>query len=227
MSVDPSDDVTFWVFNEYAITRGTPIDSEDGRWGTAFGSFSFAPAAPALASPSDGAAGVSTSPTLSWNASTGATSYGLQVSTSPTFSTTVVNQSGITGTSWQISGLANNTKHYWRVNATSAGGTSDWSSVRCFKTASTAVPPLSDHAQKISNRIAELAVDFRGGDRAKARVRRPAPRGRPPTWTSICLPAWEHSWERLKVGERRAARLVVTAKRRIVAHCGTAQLPAV
>ena len=36
-SVDPSDDMTFYVFNEYAQTRGTPISGEEGRWGTAFG----------------------------------------------------------------------------------------------------------------------------------------------------------------------------------------------
>ena len=35
-SVDPSDDTTFWIFNEYAETRGTPISGEDGRWGTAW-----------------------------------------------------------------------------------------------------------------------------------------------------------------------------------------------
>jgi hypothetical protein len=38
MSVDPTDDRTFWVYNEYALTRGTPTDGEDGRWGTRFGS---------------------------------------------------------------------------------------------------------------------------------------------------------------------------------------------
>jgi hypothetical protein len=40
MSVDPSDD-TFWAFNEYAITRGTLIGGEDGRWGTAWGNFAL------------------------------------------------------------------------------------------------------------------------------------------------------------------------------------------
>ncbi|OGU72952.1 MAG: hypothetical protein A2V93_05495 [Ignavibacteria bacterium RBG_16_34_14] len=38
-SVDPSDDQTFYIFNEYALTRGTILPSfptEDGRWGTAF-----------------------------------------------------------------------------------------------------------------------------------------------------------------------------------------------
>ncbi|MCU0605519.1 MAG: hypothetical protein MUC33_22995 [Desulfobacterales bacterium] len=41
VSVDPSDDATFWAFNEYALARGTPISGEDGRWGTRFGRFSF------------------------------------------------------------------------------------------------------------------------------------------------------------------------------------------
>jgi hypothetical protein len=45
IAVDPVDDSTFWVYNEYALMRGTVIASvgphEDGRWGTAFGSFAF------------------------------------------------------------------------------------------------------------------------------------------------------------------------------------------
>ena len=43
------------------------------------------PAAPTLSSPTNGATGVSTSPTLTWNTSSGATSYRLQVSTSSAF----------------------------------------------------------------------------------------------------------------------------------------------
>ena len=37
--VDPADDQTFYVFNQYAITRGSSsgTPAEDGRWGTAFG----------------------------------------------------------------------------------------------------------------------------------------------------------------------------------------------
>lgn len=93
------------------------------------------PSPPSLSSPSDGATEVATSPTLSWNASSGATSYRLQVSTSAGFATTVFDQSGITGTSKNISGLVNNTLYYWRVNATNAGGTSNWSEVRSFTTA--------------------------------------------------------------------------------------------
>ena len=36
-SVDPSDDQTFYIFNEYALTQGTPVGTGLGRWGTAFG----------------------------------------------------------------------------------------------------------------------------------------------------------------------------------------------
>ena len=41
ISIDPSDNSTFWVFNQYAITRGSVINSEDGRWGTAWAKFSL------------------------------------------------------------------------------------------------------------------------------------------------------------------------------------------
>jgi hypothetical protein len=45
-SLDAADDNVFWVFNEYAIERGTPIDDEDGRWGTAWASYVFSPFEP-------------------------------------------------------------------------------------------------------------------------------------------------------------------------------------
>jgi subtilisin family serine protease len=93
-----------------------------------------APAAPTLSSPANGATGVSTSPTLSWSASTGATSYRVQVSTSSTFSTLTRDVSGITTTSTTVTGLSRYTRFYWRVNATNAYGTSSWSSVRYFTT---------------------------------------------------------------------------------------------
>ncbi|HEX6791813.1 MAG TPA: hypothetical protein VF247_10930, partial [Candidatus Krumholzibacteria bacterium] len=42
MSLCPVDETTFWVYNEYAGTRGTPTGTtvvEDGRWWTRIGSF--------------------------------------------------------------------------------------------------------------------------------------------------------------------------------------------
>jgi regulation of enolase protein 1 (concanavalin A-like superfamily) len=112
---------------DYFFNTASPAVPEDGTAGV--------PSAPTLSSPSNGATGVATNPTLSWNASSGATSYGLQLSTSSSFSTTTVNRTGVTTTSSAVSGLGNNTTYYWRVNATNAGGTSGWSSTRSFTTA--------------------------------------------------------------------------------------------
>jgi hypothetical protein len=41
IGLDPADEVTFWVFNEYAMMRGTPLSGEDGRWATQWGSFAL------------------------------------------------------------------------------------------------------------------------------------------------------------------------------------------
>ena len=100
------------------------------------------PAAPVPSSPANNATNVSTSPTLQWNASAGATSYQVQVSTSSDFTATVFNQSGITGTQVTVSpALDNNTTYYWRVNASNTSGTSDWSATRSFTTEVTTTPP--------------------------------------------------------------------------------------
>jgi aqualysin 1 len=100
-----------------------------------------APPTPALSSPASGATSVSIPATLSWNASSGATSYGLQVATSSSFTTTVYNTSGLTLTSASVTGLSAGTTYYWRVNATNASGTSGWSSVWNFATSSGSSSP--------------------------------------------------------------------------------------
>jgi hypothetical protein len=90
---------------------------------------------PALVAPAANATEVSVTPTLSWAAVSGATSYGLQVSTSPSFASTVYDQ-GVAGgaTSRAISGLAANTQYYWRVNARSNVNQSAYSQARSFTT---------------------------------------------------------------------------------------------
>lgn len=41
IALDPANETTFWVYNEFAMTRGTVINSEDGRYCTQIGSFTF------------------------------------------------------------------------------------------------------------------------------------------------------------------------------------------
>ncbi len=89
---------------------------------------------PTLASPADGSTNVSLNPTLSWNNISNALNYSLQVSTDPNFNSTVVNVSGISNTSFQLSNLSNGLTYYWRVNASYSNGISDWSQVWRFTT---------------------------------------------------------------------------------------------
>jgi hypothetical protein len=90
--------------------------------------------APALSLPANSSTGVSINPELVWNVSQGATTYNLQVSTSSTFATTIVNQTGITDTTYNVTGLSNNTQYYWRVSSTNSGGTSLYSTIFSFTT---------------------------------------------------------------------------------------------
>jgi hypothetical protein len=43
LALDPADEETFWVYNEYAMTQGTPLGGlpELGRWATQWGSFAL------------------------------------------------------------------------------------------------------------------------------------------------------------------------------------------
>ena len=95
------------------------------------------PPKPTLASPAGGAVVSSLTPRLQWNASIGASDYGLQVSPSSTFAVLIVNETGITDLYYDIpSGTINlNTRYYWRVSARGASGsTSLWSSYRYLRT---------------------------------------------------------------------------------------------
>jgi chitinase len=97
------------------------------------------PLPPVLSSPSNGSKGIPTSPILTWKASSGTDSYAVQISTDRGFSTITLQQRGLTGTSFAVDGLSENTTYYWRVNATNAYGTSEWSNVWSFTTMATPV----------------------------------------------------------------------------------------
>ncbi len=112
-----------------------------GAYQYSSGSTSSVPSAPSLNSPSNGSTDISTSPTLTWNSSTGATSYSLQVSTSSSFNSFVLNLNNITSNSNQLTNLSENTKYYWRVNAQNSSGTSSWSSIYSFTTQGIITPP--------------------------------------------------------------------------------------
>jgi photosystem II stability/assembly factor-like uncharacterized protein len=129
----------YWQVNA-SNANGTSAYSSAWNFATA-ASLPPPPAAPVLASPASGSTGQPTALTLSWNASSGATSYHLQVSTSSSFSPLTVDQNGLTGTSYSVSGLANGTTYYWRASASNSGGTSAYSTAWNYTTTASLPPP--------------------------------------------------------------------------------------
>ncbi len=99
--------------------------------------------APTLVSPADSTVNASSNPTLSWNASIGAATYRLQISTSQLFTTTVLDDSILTGLSRQVSGLILGTTYFWRVNAKNTGGTSPYSAIWRFTVSTTGQPSVN------------------------------------------------------------------------------------
>lgn len=89
-------------------------------------------ATPELVSPQDNAE-VETSLPLSWNSSSGAKLYALQVSTDVKFRNFVVDEEKLAGTSFTVNGLAPKKKYYWRVQALKDAETSEWSSAWKFE----------------------------------------------------------------------------------------------
>jgi hypothetical protein len=82
-----------------------------------------APSAFTQTAPASGATGVSTYPAFSWAAATNASSYTLVVSTSSSYTSPIINQSGLTSTSYTVPNpFATNVVYYWKVTATNSTG---------------------------------------------------------------------------------------------------------
>ncbi|KAA9340723.1 LamG-like jellyroll fold domain-containing protein [Adhaeribacter soli] len=127
-----------------------------GTW--TFTTIPLVPSKPVLVSPVDLSASASVPPTLVWNASSDAAAYQVQVATTPDFTTKVFEQTGLTATSVQASGLANNTQYFWRVKASNVAGSSNWSAVWSFTT----VPPNLVGYWKMDEATGTLLTDGSG-----------------------------------------------------------------
>ena len=129
-------------------------------WSTPIWSFTTtgsAPREPILSLPANNTTGISTSPLLTWNISSGATSYTLQVSNNSSFSSFVYNQNGLTTTNAIVTGLSYSTAYFWRVNATNSYGTSGWSTpIWTFTT--TGPPPNAPTLSSPANNSTGVSV---------------------------------------------------------------------
>jgi trimeric autotransporter adhesin len=87
-----------------------------------------------LTSPLNGATNQQTSSLLQWNALSSASSYLVEISTSPTFAT-ITETATVTGTSYQTTLLAQGTINYWRVKPSNSCLSGTFSEVFVFQIA--------------------------------------------------------------------------------------------
>jgi len=113
------------------------------------------PLQPTLASPTDTSSNIALPVVLTWNESSGAKSYTLQVSTSSSFSSFVFNKSDIAGVSQQVTELNYLSVYYWKVRASNGVEKSDWSHVWSFETVGEPafVPTLSSPLNGVDNQM--------------------------------------------------------------------------
>lgn len=114
-------------------------DGTQGGWSIirSFTTVVAIPAIPTLMIPLDGATGVAILPTFNWGTVAGAVTYDLQVGAEETFVSPIINQTGLTETSYvATTPLVNGTLYYWRMRSVNTGGTSAWSVERKFTTIS-------------------------------------------------------------------------------------------
>jgi hypothetical protein len=126
-SVGAAGDTTIWYADSIQLVAKAP------------------PASPTLGTPAAAATGVPRRATFTWNASTNATQYRLQVATSSAFSSPVFDTT-LAGTSVQLSTpLAATRTYYWRVSAINSVGQGAYSAAASFTTGTgiDAVDPLS------------------------------------------------------------------------------------
>jgi hypothetical protein len=99
------------------------------------------PSTPQLLIPANAATVSSIKPSFSWQSSANASTYTLQISTTPGFNAPLyLQQSDLAGTSFTLANnLTGGPIFYWRVSGTGIAGTGAWSEIRTFTRA-----PLTD-----------------------------------------------------------------------------------
>jgi len=94
------------------------------------------PFAPVLVSPANNSTGILLTPMLDWDSVASASTFRIRISADSTFTTSLIDTSGLTISQYQVPAgkLLNNTKYYWRVNASNTCVSSAWSSNWNFRT---------------------------------------------------------------------------------------------
>jgi photosystem II stability/assembly factor-like uncharacterized protein/fibronectin type 3 domain-containing protein/sugar lactone lactonase YvrE len=127
-----------------------------------------APAVPVPASPDSGATGQPLTAHIVWRSAARAERYHVQLSTSSSFASTLVNDSTLTDTVRALSGLTNDVSYYWRVRAMNTGGASAYSPTWTFRTvvALPDVPSLDTPADSVIDQPVTLTFSWNAALRA-------------------------------------------------------------
>ncbi len=138
----------FW---RVSAKSGNDYSKWSNVWSFKTGAESIDLTAPVLVSPNNKASDIKTDGVLEWLDVDGALSYVVQVSENKQFDKTVTDQEVNTST-YDYSGLKNNTLYYWRVKAKAGSNESVWSNVWSFTTEKeVVVPEKVDLSQPLNN----------------------------------------------------------------------------
>ena len=133
--------VSNWIGSIQFVNQNTGFAAGQGGkiLKTTTGGYNI-PAAPVLVSPANNSINITPTPTLTWNSSSGATKYKVEISTVPIFSV-ISDSATITSTNYSVPAgkLSPGYTYYWRVNASNSYGISPWSSIWNFSTS--VLPP--------------------------------------------------------------------------------------
>lgn len=133
--------VNNWIGRVYFLNQDTGYAVGQGGkiLKTTTGGYNI-PAAPVLVSPANNSVNITPIPVLTWDSSSGATKYKVEISTVPIFSV-ISDSATVTVANYSVpSGkLSPGYTYYWRVNASNDYGISPWSSVWNFSTS--VLPP--------------------------------------------------------------------------------------
>ncbi len=121
-----------------------------------------APTPPTLAMPAPGSVFGSPDVVFSWNDPGQAASFGIEVSTEITFSTGIffANET-VLDTTEMYSGMEGQETYYWRVNASNAGGVSDFSEIAFFTTGFPVTPQLASPLNFVRDQPLDINFQWR------------------------------------------------------------------
>lgn len=151
-SISPTNDVTGGNYFVNIMMQKDTVPGSNVNWGdpvtnakpyyvrVSYMGSPSPPAVPTLLTPANNAVNQMLTPTLTWTGT--GEEYRVQVSTNSGFTNIIVDQNIMLNTSYQIPApiLTQSTTYYWRVSATSPGGTSGFSSPFAFTTTSATLP---------------------------------------------------------------------------------------